>query len=306
MGPGHSRAIDERPHTYSGIELPSFGGFGVPQIYKPAVRSPRELTRAESFACVIYLDSGHIDLNPQHLDKVLAVSTGNSIYIAGIVLSDPSSPVVEHDIRRIAGNIGRAGVSLLVAPKNLKIRSLNHDYRLVTHAAYDSKRENNFTRTSMHLSFTSWELPLNTGGTRTIDQEVNYIESVISVHEDGVWVADLDIMRIQFPDLRKISLQEQCPKYHENISAHDSISIDSWEELLDAPNSIGVFRAHGNWAARLAAVSILSQEGLGHAIGFFETGQTHICPKCLEESFGSRNIYNCSQYGLGPSFFCID
>ena len=38
---------------------------------------------------------------------------------------------------------------------------------------------------------------------------------------------------------------------------YDYTSVDSWDELLDIPENVGVFRAHGNWAARLEAVSIL-------------------------------------------------
>lgn len=39
------------------------------------------------------------------------------------------------------------------------------------------------------------------------------------------------------------------------------ISIDTWEELLDPPLAFGIFLAHGNWAARLAALCIEAKEG---------------------------------------------
>jgi hypothetical protein len=72
---------------------------------------PRKLTREQAFACVIYLDTGRIDLDPEDLTKVLAVSLDNSLYIAGRVLSDPAD-AVHHTIYVVSQVVLGTPVSL--------------------------------------------------------------------------------------------------------------------------------------------------------------------------------------------------
>lgn len=175
----------------------------------------------------------------------------------------PFDPPASHDIRHILGNIGHPGLTLLVAPQEPKIRKPSDAFNVVAHAPYDFQRENNFTGTSLHLSFTDWKFPLNPSDERTIGQEVMVVESVISVLDRG---ADLDIMCIDFKELPRIATV--CDKHERNThdSNYDYFSIDSWDELLDEPEGVGIFRAHENWAARLAAVSILSRQGQAHIV----------------------------------------
>ena len=70
-------------------------------------------------------------------------------------------------------------------------------------------------------------------------------------------MADLDILSIDFDGLLRITPSTSCPGFHSQPQDRDYTSIDDWEELLDSPETIGIFRANGKWAARLAAVSIL-------------------------------------------------
>jgi hypothetical protein len=180
---------------------------------------------------------------------------------------------------------------------------MRHDHRAVEHAPYNFKREDNFKGTTMHLSFTNWVLPLDTGSSRLIDKEVNLVESLISVREDGVWIADLDILGIEEENLSIMTAKQLCPGHDETALVVDYTSIDSWEELLDGPISVGILRAHGNWAARLAAVSILCQQGKGHAVGLLD--RKGFCLKCLEASITvPRDEFRRFESGL-PSF-CID
>jgi hypothetical protein len=267
----------------------------------PAV--PEKFTREQAFACVVYLDTGRIDLNLYDLTKILAVSSDNSLYVAGRVLLDPADVVPLYDIRRLTGSIGHAGVSLLIAPTNSLIRGLRHNHRMVEHAPYDFKREDKFKNTSMHLSFTSWRSPLNIESDRRIDKEVHLVESRIELREDGVWVADLNILGIEDEDLSTIKADHPCPGHDGNALEVDYTSIDCWEELLDGPISVGILRAHGNWAARLAAVSILCQQGKGNAVGLLD--RKGFCLKCLETSVQApREEFHRYESGL-PSF-CID
>lgn len=240
-------------------------------------------TRAQAFACITHLDSGTIDLLPEDMESALAVCIQNSIFVAAMVISDPLESTRGYDIRRLVGNINKHGICVLIAPQNPQIRPLQNDYSVVNHEPYDYKREDNFRDTTLHLSFTNWSMPLDTGGTRTIDKEVNIIESVITVRDRGIFVADLDILGIQHENLVKLSTDQECPGSHDHNEEYDYTSIDNWEELLDAPVSVGVFRAHGNWAARLAAVSILSHQGLDYCTGIFD--KKNFCLKCLESRY---------------------
>ncbi|KAK2761255.1 hypothetical protein FQN54_001777 [Arachnomyces sp. PD_36] len=240
-------------------------------------------TRDHAFACITYLDSGTVDLLPEDMEFALAVCIQNSIFVAAVVISDPLETIKAYDIRRLVGNIGKPGICVLVAPQNPQIRRLQDDYSVVNHAPYDYKREDNFKDTSLHLSFTDWSMPLDTGGIRTIDKEVNIIESIITIRDRGVFVADLDILSIQHGNLVNLSTDQKCPGSHDDNEEYDYTSIDNWEELLDAPVSVGIFRAHGNWVARLAAASILSRRGLDYCTGIFD--KKKFCLKCLESQY---------------------
>ena len=241
------------------------------------------MTRPQAFACIAYF-GGTENIEPQDLDLTLAMCSENSIFVSNELLSDPFDTIADSDICRIVGSIDRPGTCMLIAPQDSQVRPLSNEYNLVTHAQYNGHRENHFQGTSLHLSFTSWSLPLESCNIRTIDHNIQYIESVISVLDRGKWVADLDILRINFDGLLRIAPSSSCPSSHAESQYHDYTSIDNWEELLDGPETVGIFRANGNWAARLAAVSILSQRQQGHAIGVF--GRGPFCLRCHEEACG--------------------
>jgi hypothetical protein len=104
-------------------------------------------------------------------------------------------------MKSITGNIGRPGISILVPPFEPRIRELSDSYNLVLQEAYDLKREDNFRETSLHLTFTDWTFPLATEGSRTIDHDAQLVEAVISVRDRGCWVADIDILEVDFQDM---------------------------------------------------------------------------------------------------------
>ncbi|MCJ1330889.1 hypothetical protein MMC10_007576 [Thelotrema lepadinum] len=260
------------------------------------------LTRQQTFACLAHFESGEIDLDPESLDLALALSTENSIYVAGVVMADPYECVPENRVERLTGNIGRSGISILIAPQNPEVRELKDCYNIVEHKQYDLQRENNFKATSLHLNFTEWKLPLEDTGSRTIDQDVYFVESVISVRDRGEWVADLDILSIDFDNLTRIA-PESCNAPDHQKSEYEYQCLDSWEEFLDPPDSVKIFRAHGNWAARLAAVSILTQRGNTHNIALL--GRDNFCLTCLENDFNALRIGLRDSESPLPAF-CID
>ena len=261
------------------------------------------ISRENAFSCIVQFESGILNFEPEVFEDTLAIASGNSLFVAGLLLSDPFDTKKADRIERITGNIGRPGISFLVAPFEPKIRALSNSYSLVNHAAYDGKRENNFQGTSLHLSFSDWEMPVEPKGARTgfIDQDARYVESIVAVLDSGRWVADLDVLRVNFQELVKLETPNVCPGHPPGDPEYDHTSIDSWEELLDGPREVGVFRAHGNWAARLGAVSILCQQGQTQSIGLL--GPDDFCIRCLAANYESGGLPN---YESPLPSICID
>lgn len=266
----------------------------------------RHIARPNTLACIVHFESGTVLLEPNELDETLAIASGNSIFVIGALISDPSENLVASSVKRIIGNIGRTGICLLVAPPEPKVRPLGNEYNLVEHAAYDGRRENNFKGTSLHLSFTDWTLPLEVKGAegRTIDQEACLVESVISVLDSGKWVADLDILCIDFEALTRMRVAHHCPGHADGRADYDYTSLDSWEEFLDGPTSVGFFRAHGNWAARLAAVSILCQKDQAHSISLL--GPETFCLECLASAHDYGVYGGLKKFESPLPSICID
>lgn len=216
--------------------------------YTRELKSP--MSRSSQLSCIAHFESGASSLEPKVFDEVLAVASGNSIFVVGKLLSDPYDNSGRESVKRITGNIGRPGICLLVSPVAPKVRLLGNEWNLVHHAAYDGKREDNFKSTSLHLSFTTtpWTLPLEARGARDgfIDHNVYLLESIISVLDSGKWVADIDPLSIDFDKMTTLDPVFECPGHTTENSEYDYTSIDSWEELLDPPRNVGFFRAHGN------------------------------------------------------------
>ncbi|KAK3393477.1 hypothetical protein B0H63DRAFT_458306 [Podospora didyma] len=224
-------------------------------------------TKSMVFSCIAMMESGKVNLDADKLDEVIALSSGNSLFVSSRLLNDPNAvDVADSAVTRIVGNVGRPGISLLVPPAAPPLcRPLSSSFRAVNYASFDGSREDNFKGTSLHLSFTSHTFPLDYGASGVIDHQVFLVESVISVHDAGQWVADIDPRKIfeQKPEQRlpmpRRRLATCCHPDELRLTVLDMFAtIDTWEEILDIPPSIGLIRAHKNWPARLAASIILS------------------------------------------------
>ncbi|PTB48833.1 hypothetical protein M431DRAFT_500766 [Trichoderma harzianum CBS 226.95] len=259
--------------------------------FRAAVETPitkylTAMTRAASFSCIAMFESGYFDIDPDHLNEVIALCSEDSIFVAGIMLSDPGSKAQGGDIRHLVGNVGHSGMVLMVSPLEPRIRAVGHDPELVEHRPFDGKSIDSFGGTSLHLSFTTWKMPLDWQNTGEIDQEIFLLESVVSVQDNGNWVADIDVIDMEksCPDIiEKFSCDQSCSAADPEESHGDKVSIDSWEELLDPPPCIGIFRAKKNWAARLAAASILVQQGKGYSA--LIVGDERVCWSCLRDLY---------------------
>jgi hypothetical protein len=250
------------------------------------------LSRPQVFACISMFDSGTCDLDPSALQEVFAMSSGNSIYVSGALLCDPHEKTTTTEVRRVVGNVGRAGISLMIAPPEPKVREAEiENYMLINHLPFQGHAQDSFRSTSVHLSFTAYVMPLVTQNENRhiIDRPASLIETLISTYDQRTWVADLDIIKAlsarakQYNEgLRRLVCKKRCnlspfgdlvkrlqdiPDWHPETLM---TSIDNWDELLDPPQSgISVVRAQGNWLARLAITAVCSH------LGFF----TIIIPK---------------------------
>jgi len=205
---------------------------------------------------MMYFLSGGISLAPSTFEHVLAVAVEDSIYASSLVLNDPLEQKGEHQVRRILGNIGKAGIALLISPIEPLVREENGaTWRNVNHHPFDGTTTDSFSGSSLHLSFTGYDLPVDTNNIGARDCEVYFLESRLTLCDRGEWVADLDILRA----MERSSLVSLKPYAAETCASHDTstwspdslVSIDSWTEFLDPPIRVGVMRAKENWIARL-------------------------------------------------------
>ena len=156
---------------------------------------------------------------------------------------------------------------------------------------FDGQGKDLFSRTSLHLSFTDHHIPLYDSNSRMgLDSQVSILESIISVRDSGVWVADVDVLKaLKHKRVFRNVTDAQCNHDKGLPANHNLQSVETWEEILDAPIDRFVVRAHGNWLARLATTSVLAQ-----VIEDKEAGRVTIC--------GPDTCWHCVLKGLiGPS-----
>jgi hypothetical protein len=218
------------------------------------------LSRKESFEAIASFETGYSDIVIS--EDVMALACGNSLYVAGLLLCDPYETPHDYEIRRIVGNIGRAGIALFVPPKDLQIKDASaKEWTMVRHAEFDGESIDSFKATTLHLSFTGFETPLGNDRFGHRDVEIFYLETLISVHDRGSWIADIDILRaLRDPALQRLNFTScdhgLLPKPKTRLT-----SIDNWSEVLDKPDGHSIARASKNWLARLALVSVSVQRG---------------------------------------------
>ncbi|KAK2613458.1 hypothetical protein N8I77_000371 [Diaporthe amygdali] len=251
------------------------------------VTGPIEMTLEQSFSCILMFESS-FDVPPHQAASVMAISSGNSLFIASSLLSDPHSLPTRRKISHVMGNIGHPGTVLLVPPiqPRMTVPGIER-WPLMTFRDWDGTGSDSFAESSLHLWFTGSTQEVSIGYSGAQDKELYMIESVVSLHGKGEWVADLDILRaLQSPSL--IHLQRKsippsvkgqvvlregftekrsetgCEENHVSQYNHQKLpltAIETWWELLEKPSKDCVFLAAGNWQARLAAMMICIAQG---------------------------------------------
>lgn len=229
---------------------------------------PYLLDRACAFSCITMFESGHYDANPTELVNVMAMSSGDSLFVGAALLCEPSKDSYSGDIKRTAGNIGRPGIAFLVPPVDPMMTEVSlSDWRQLGSVEFDGVPRDCFKSTSLHLSFTGANSVVNVGFSGAQDADVYMLETLVSVHDSGKWVADLNVLdTFRGENLGFIS---PCADQYHNAATMSPTegrsamtSIQNWLELIDElDKTICLVQAHGNWEARLAASSISVAKG---------------------------------------------
>lgn len=261
---------------------------GTPESLEPYI-----LNKAQAFACITMLESGQFDVDSSQLGDVMAMSSGDVIYVSATLLADPYDDIHPGEIRGVVGNIGRPGISFLIPPKDPMIKEVClAEWPLIERNEFDGHLSDHFESTSLHLSFTGAETPLNIGFSGGQDSEACILETLFSVYEGGRWIADLNVSK--WANSVKLSKLPRCTIQHLDTDAWRSrmICIDSWLGLVDAPEErVSLVRAHGNWQARLAASSI------SLALGYYTVIlPERVCWQCFDRIF-SRSYSNVVAIG---------
>ncbi|OTB17813.1 hypothetical protein K445DRAFT_328907 [Daldinia sp. EC12] len=221
-----------------------------------------QLSRSEAFACIAMFESGRI-VDPSTLKTVFAMALGNSIFVSSPLLCDPYEQSSDAEIRRIPGNIGLPGISFLIPPPEPLIKKPNTDnWTVLDHAPFTGVIQDNFWKTSMHLTHTQYQPELY-----NLNQDYHYIqeattlrESLVQVYDNSAWVGDLDILAtLKSALLSRVNCSHGVTP---NLNTADPFTnmavVDHWEELLTPPidRDVSVVRTSQNWIARLAAVGV--------------------------------------------------
>jgi hypothetical protein len=151
------------------------------------------LSRSNTFSCITYFETGGMNIPPENLGQVMAMSLDKSIYIAAPLLCDSVDVPHNHEIRRVAGNFGKAGLAFLIPLKNPLSRSSKaKEWDLANHAPFEGDAEDCFQHISLHLALTDYAIPFTMHHEGAGDTEAYFQGDLISVFDRGEWVAGLD------------------------------------------------------------------------------------------------------------------
>lgn len=255
-----------------------------------------------AFSCFLMFESGSYNIPPAQMENVMAISSGNSLFIVASLLRDPVEEISETEVCHVMGNIGRAGVALMVPPPEPKTLQLGiENWHLINHEQWDGKLRDSFGDTSLHLSFTGASLPIDIGTQGMRDTELYVLESVVSIRGRGKWIADLDVWSALQPSHKLLRVRctsplstaitvypfsrtstHICDRGHVKTyccKRRQLKSLENWMEVLDNPPSDTIFLAKGNWQARLAATSFFVRQGLRTCVV-----DENVCWQCVEDT----------------------
>jgi hypothetical protein len=174
-------------------------------------------------------------------------------------------------------------------------------WRVTNNGVYNGKLEDCFSETSLHLSFTDYRVPFFDGASSgQHDIEFSVLESVISVHDRGEWVGDIDILNAMTHPLRSFGHLE-CKHQKDSLPEHNILEICCWDDVLDWPNGVrSLVKAHNNWVARLAIASLLIQNiKPGDDTGMVRICSGDNCITCMLEDQPTSGVHLLNPLRIG-------
>lgn len=144
----------------------------------------------------------------------------------------------------------RGHISTSAFPANVRKVRLEV-WRFINHDSFDGKFIDSLTNTSLHLSFTNYEMPLNVGPRALCDTLAVLVESLVSIMT-GANISVIWTYLSMFANKRlEIVWCEHCQSEASDEMTQfkgqsEVISIGSWAELFDFPMRASIVRAYGN------------------------------------------------------------
>ena len=175
---------------------------------------------------------------------------------------------------------------MLVPPQNPILRKVDQGaWKVISTTAFDGKAVDHFGHTTLHLSFTEYNSPIFDGLRGGQDSQVFFLESVVSIHDKGVWVGDIDVLAATgSPEIQRLEKPASCGHEAGLKPTRELASVECWDDILDPPREPLVIRANGNWIARLAATAVLVQmrkENKSDFQGYITLCPSSLCWKCI-------------------------
>ncbi|CRK44058.1 hypothetical protein BN1723_005975 [Verticillium longisporum] len=163
-------------------------------------QSPAKLAPYLDANCWIQLDEGK-ELDEEELHVAFSRKKGNTkrsaarcpqYYRPHLCLS-AHAPSAKADFD--LSHLGRSEVTFLVPPSEPRLKTYDLNSRhCINHAPFDGKFTNSFANTSLHLSFTDFEKPLDVGSRGLRDTLAVLVKSLVSVDDGGDHIGDLDVL----------------------------------------------------------------------------------------------------------------
>jgi len=202
---------------------------------------------------------------------------------------DPSEDVQPYELQKVLGNVGRAGITMLVPPKDPIVQQVDaSSWQVIENNCFDGKELDCYSKTSLHLSFTEYCVPLYQITQHGRDHGVFFLESVVSVHDSETWIGDVDILKA-LNDPRVVKMGAITCGHKEQGADHEvMISVEGWPDIIDPPRDQFVVRSYGNWVGRLAAVGMLSQTLTRDGRSVISICPKSVCWKCTLVSRKAR------------------
>jgi hypothetical protein len=164
------------------------------------------------------------------------LSSGNSLYVAEAPLCDRSSALALQRSDEFVGNICTAGITFLISPPEVKIRHPDpQNWRAINHNEFDGRHEDYFQKTSIHLSFTEYDMSFQTEDSPRyiIDRTTVLVESLVWVYDGGAWVGEVNILKALTQKVCRCKCKE--PQINDQKVGHRRGHISYQEVLSEHP-----------------------------------------------------------------------